>query len=816
MAELKKEIKFLPVFMALTFIYFYDVFMKGACLAFGDGFDLSYPMAVTLATQYKELTFPFWNPSMYSGFPLFASGGTLNPFFILLSLVFSPLTAYNLNLALHYSLAGFFTFLFARQIGLRVFPSLVTGTVFSLLGYLPAHMMHGLIVPCAWLPLILYFYDRLKKSLDIRDALYAALIVALQFFSGHPQISLYIYIVVMLYVLFHMFYIGPSRRWRFALLAVFPIALGLLIALPQILATKELASLSYRAKTTYEFFSSYAFPIHMIPTFLFPFFFYYGGTYSGEYWGVTPELGQEAFVGTMPFLLAVLVFVRWKKNPQILFWGIVAILAFVLALGDAVRPLNKLLFSLPGYNSFRAPSKHIFEVSFALSILIGFGISFLQEVEKERRFAFALIVILSSVISLSLVSFGLFRTPIRDFLTASFSNMDELMLRWDRIDIPAKALNIEDGAIYIPLLGMTAYLACLVLMLKIKQTSVRVSLFAVIFLVIFAEALLYKQGPLPRAEAVKNFNKDEYDVIISAGNKGRAVFMWGDILPMNATIYGIRLAEGYNPLVTGDYAKILPNLNSQPPEVSLALARNNTLLSMLNVKYIVADNRLGNLEDIKWYFVRDAEGRISRIPPVSQRPQGADLLPVYRKLASFSDHSIFENMSALPRVYAVRKLIAVDSVDEVREKLLSFRLNPWHEAALATADIREIGKDSFSPGSVSIVEDRPVEVAISASFLGAGFVVLADQFYAGWEVYIDGKKAKIYRTNGVLRGVAVPEGEHVVVFKYVPRTLYASMTLSGIILIGMLFFLITGRKLRTVKQGMTILHQNPKKSRIKD
>jgi uncharacterized membrane protein YfhO len=105
-------------------------------------------------------------------------------------------------------------------------------------------------------------------------------------------------------------------------------------------------------------------------------------------------------------------------------------------------------------------------------------------------------------------------------------------------------------------------------------------------------------------------------------------------------------------------------------------------------------------------------------------------------------------------------------------------------------DLREIGADSFAPGDVSIVEDRPDRVSLSARFSGTGFIVLADQFYPGWEAYIDGKRTKIYKTNGVQRGVVVPDGEHVVVFKYVPRLIYASIVLSGIILVGMLFVLL--------------------------
>jgi len=60
---------------------------------------------------------------MFSGFPLFGSmqAGALYPL-TSFAAGFQPTLAFNLNLILHYSLAGFFAFLYSRQIGLGAFP----------------------------------------------------------------------------------------------------------------------------------------------------------------------------------------------------------------------------------------------------------------------------------------------------------------------------------------------------------------------------------------------------------------------------------------------------------------------------------------------------------------------------------------------------------------------------------------------------------------------------------------------------------------------------------------------------------------------
>lgn len=789
----KKELRYLPFFLVLTCIYFYDVFLKGAVLAVGDGFDEFFPLMITMSRQYKDLSFPFWNPYMFSGFPLLGAmqAGALYPPNILFPLLFSPALAFNLDLMLHYSLAGFFTFLYARQVGLGVFPSLVSGTVFSLLGYLPAHLMHpSIITSGTWIPLLLFFYERIRLKTDIRDVIYASFVVALQIFAGHPQICFYTYLMLIIYLLFHLFYQSPSTRLRFVISGLFPLALGLLLALPQLWATYELASIGARVKTTYEFFSSYAFPVHMIPTFLFPFFYFFGGGRGGEEWGPVPGLGQEAFIGALPFLLAIVVLVRWKKDPNILFWGFIAVLAFVLALGDAVRPLNQLLFELPGYNSFRGPSKHILEMSLALSILAGFGVSIFEE-EKERRFQSAFLVVMAAVITVSLVSFAFFHGPIREFLKDSFSHMHHFQLHWDRSDIPEKALSMEDPAIYVPILIMSVYLACIYALMKAKKRGLRNLALSVIFLVIFAEALYYKADDLPKADTIKNYNADLYAALAS-DQSGRTVFFTDKISLLPAMSYGIRLAEGYDPLAIGDYIKMLPPMFSQSPNVCRTVIMNNSLLSMLNVKHVVADNLLGNVEEIKWYMTKDGQGRPVPLPPALKTapPADAEYLPVYRKVASFPLFSLYENTLSLPRAYPVSSLKPAGSIEELMQLLFSFQLAPWREAVVSAEDLSETGSDGFSPGDLKFLQDSPDKIVMATRFTGRGFVVLADQFYPGWEAFVDGGHVKIYRTNGVLRGVVIPAGEHTLVFRYFPRRIYISMLISSILFLIMLCVLI--------------------------
>ena len=52
----------------------------------------------------------------------------------------------------------------------------------------------------------------------------------------------------------------------------------------------------------------------------------------------------------------------------------------------------------------------------------------------------------------------------------------------------------------------------------------------------------------------------------------------------------------------------------------------------------------------------------------------------------------------------------------------------------------------------------------------ARLLVLADQWYPGWNGYLDGKQVPIVRANYILRGLEVPAGDSTVVFRFEPRS----------------------------------------------
>src|SRR5205807_1500576 len=78
-----------------------------------------------------------------------------------------------------------------------------------------------------------------------------------------------------------------------------------------------------------------------------------------------------------------------------------------------------------------------------------------------------------------------------------------------------------------------------------------------------------------------------------------------------------------------------------------------------------------------------------------------------------------------------------------------------------------------------VTRHRPHRVSVTTRAAAETFLVLGDVHYPGWEARLDGRPARLYRTDYALRGVVVPAGTHVVEFVFRPRSFYCGVVVSG-------------------------------------
>jgi hypothetical protein len=99
------------------------------------------------------------------------------------------------------------------------------------------------------------------------------------------------------------------------------------------------------------------------------------------------------------------------------------------------------------------------------------------------------------------------------------------------------------------------------------------------------------------------------------------------------------------------------------------------------------------------------------------------------------------------------------------------------------------------PGeSVTVTRSEPQRVELRARLNRPGLVILADTFYPGWHLTIDGQPATILRANRLMRGAAVGAGVHTLVYVYDPLSFRVGLAVSILGLLGLLALLAWRRR----------------------
>jgi len=91
--------------------------------------------------------------------------------------------------------------------------------------------------------------------------------------------------------------------------------------------------------------------------------------------------------------------------------------------------------------------------------------------------------------------------------------------------------------------------------------------------------------------------------------------------------------------------------------------------------------------------------------------------------------------------------------------------DPGRTACVSQTDIES--NRSFTIGSVTDIKYSLHELTVKTESTAEGFLVISEVFYPlRWKAKIDGKEVKYFETNGVIRGLIVPPGDHEVKFIY--------------------------------------------------
>ncbi|HEX3279820.1 MAG TPA: YfhO family protein [Pyrinomonadaceae bacterium] len=162
----------------------------------------------------------------------------------------------------------------------------------------------------------------------------------------------------------------------------------------------------------------------------------------------------------------------------------------------------------------------------------------------------------------------------------------------------------------------------------------------------------------------------------------------------------------------------------------------------------------------------------------------------WRRLKEFDRVSIFENAHALPRAWLASEAIKL-SEQQILEVVRSGVLpdgNVWNPEKVALVEIDGAlpsGAESLKRARVEITKHEPNRVEVQTSSETSGILVLSENHFPGWHVYVDGQAAEMLRVDYDLRGVTLPQGGHVVSFVYRPVSVVIGLAVSLLTLIGL-------------------------------
>ena len=795
----------LPVFFLFFFglaLVFWPV-LSGENL-FNDSYVTNYAVGQTGYNFYKDFgsslrqgNLQLWLSSYMGGFPVYLTqAGFFNPIGILLFSFFDYILAYNWLIFLNFLLACLAMYWFMRSLKLSMPAAVLAGFAWALSFN---NIEHGSIPIFSNLyPFIPLFFGAILKISegDKRYLFFGGLISAFGLISGFTNIVFYTFIVGLAWALFldkkrfSTFHFGKAFRGYVIIYAI-----GVILASIWLLPVMDYMSLTIRGQAV----SSSNFYDYLkvgdILRFFYPFIQLPGFSGFTILSGVT-----SLYIGIIPFFLAIVAFLSWRKNRIAAFWLALFVFAFSMRLW--FFPIFQWTQYLPLFNRFRAPFHWYSLAFFSLAVLGAYGLDYIKEIKNSRCFGifvktlgiFASLNILAALIVNLAVKF--FRT---DILDAVFKYANPFLSRKQYpvsyyheiitqvFDRSAATFLFSNYHFLISfsfvLMGAALFIVYhynLINLEKFKILAVAVTIFN-LFLIWqgyynFTPKKLITIPP-NTIQFIQNQTNTSIQRCIEVNCQFRVFRFYPPEMYKEFGFYNVknyldydmktlglqinpywvdgfgggepfrsrRISEiideiGYE--VSATYSKpswIKSNELSLSQKISrFSSPQNLNLLSMLNIKYIFSSFKLNNLKLV--YETTATEKNI----------------PVY----------IYENPSAMPRIYFAKNVKYINSENAFEELL---KVKDFHDITLIECDKdcpTELLIYEINSSGLNISRFEPQEVKTKTKTNQGQWLIYSDANLPTWEATIDNQKTPIYTANYLFKSVFVPKGEHEVVFKY--------------------------------------------------
>jgi hypothetical protein len=765
--------------LGLLFIFYPDLFLVKAAPLTGDHLEQHYPWAYLLARSIKQFSLPVWTPLIQCGFPL-AAESQVGAFYLpnLIVYFFLPFhTAYSYMNLLHWFVAGWGTYWYAKKMNLGAVASFIAAIIFVFgSAYGGAYYNMTSLKTICWFPFALYFLEQYFSGRQRRFLVGMAILISQSVVAGYLQMAVFTWMIFGVYLILRIFIFRNDRAVlteKVLILGsvVAAILLALLGALPQLFMTFQLAGMSNRVGIQ----EGYAYVGSMSPLIL--------GTLLNPNFSLISS-GSNLYAGYFTLFLVLVSFLSPEIRKSLFFrlWATLALVALLLALGRW-SPLYVAFVKSTHFYAFRVPAKFLGFFCFGLAMLGALGFQALWQGKLPRVIIQRAFVALISILAVCVAAV----VTLKVFLTSGRNMALELgkayVLRYVYLqpghprslesyfatvkaypDHILKFLSWNDPA---NICAAIAAIFCILLIWFFlrKGTVSRVLLgVAGLFLVVdlYAAAFLDIKQDLASYKSTL-VSSSLVNVLAQEKAVGRLGRVYGfrspsqqlPLLPSMNMLFGIDDIGIYSPFVMRRYYEtigLFGNINDSTLAITPTpefVRSHLPLLSFLNVTHILSTEPLS-------------------IPELKPMDPGPDCKAF-----------LYRNGQRHEEAYFIREVQFYDDWKDLKRDLLANDFDPSQTLLLEREELKKCGPEKLyrvaSRATSEVQRFRTTDQVTRSSWIvttsEGGFFVVPVIMFAGWKAKINGREVPILRAYGMFRSVYLSEGgKHLVEFEYHPFT----------------------------------------------
>ncbi|MEO7041006.1 MAG: YfhO family protein [Gemmatimonadaceae bacterium] len=717
-----------------------------------DQYIAGYAFREFAATTLKATgSFPLWNPYQFGGMPFIAAmhGDIFYPTF-LLRMVLPTDVAMTWGFMVHVFFAGAFTYLFLRRAKFGFAGAFVGGLAYMMSGHIatyvgPGH--DGKLFVAALFPLLLWAVLAWVRDGRMWALGAIAAVVGLDILSPHPQLLEYSLLAAGAYAI--VLAVGLVRDGtgdnRLALIrlggALAAVLVGLAIGAVQFLPVREYVGWSPRAAGigTYDRATSYAKNPQEIFNFYLP-------EFTGildHYWGPNVIHFQGDYAGVVVLLLAALGIGGMRhdrRSRELWFWGITVIVALLWALGAATPFYNIPFYLIPGTKYFRAPDSVFFVGTLGMAVFAARGVERALTAEVTRRFVLGWVIFAAAVALLAATG----------VLTA-FARSVAPEGRLDAVDANngAMVLGAFRSFVFVVLAALAVFKAA-----ELRRVAGRfapiIVLAALTALDLFVVNKQYWAFSPPASQLyasdsaldyLRNLKQPGRVLAIPVANGLDVALYSGAELMTHRALNPL----GYHGNEIGRYNDLvgIPQGSGPSDESTRLIMTNENIRRLTATQYILSNGQrlasvIPGMTQVAGPATDDASGRTNYLYKLPEAAPFAWVAPVIVKAADDAVLSTVMN----PR-FDVQSAALFDPAAPV---------NAVNVTALPQPTGINASFDTYAPGRMSITLDRPAPAGSA--------LIVAENYYPGWQATVDGKAAPIGRAQYSMIGVELPAGAH--------------------------------------------------------